>query len=44
MHGFVFQILYKAVYHGMKGNLMRRSNIVRLHLYPDEVSGGSSYK
>jgi len=30
------RILYKAVYHSMKGTLLRRPRMAKLHLYPDE--------
>lgn len=33
---FFFQIMYKAVYASMKGNLQRRHTMQRLHLYTDD--------
>jgi len=30
------RILYKAVYNSMKGTLLRRPRMAKLHLYPDE--------
>ena len=32
-----FQVLHKQIYNTMKGNLLRRPILARLHLYPDEV-------
>lgn len=31
-----FQVLRKAVYKSLKGNLQRRYTMERLHIYPDE--------
>jgi large subunit ribosomal protein L13 len=33
--GISIQVMWKAVYHSMKGNLQRRYTMQRLHIYPD---------
>ena len=32
-------VLWKAVYNNMENNLMRRNNIARLHIFPEEEVG-----
>ena len=34
-------VLWKAVYNNMENNLMRRNNIARLHIFPEEEVGNS---